>query len=58
MSSSRRYAKTFRKSSFEKVSILVLLSILTGLLTGGAVGLITGHSFSSPSMDSSASRHP
>jgi hypothetical protein len=52
------YAKTFRKSSFEKVSILVLLSILTGLLTGGAVGLITGHSFSSSSMDSSASRHP
>ena len=59
MSSSRKYARAFKKSVFERVSVLVALAILTGALSGGAIGLVTGHVLSSSSTDSSSSaRHP
>jgi len=59
MSSSMRYMRKFRKSAFEKVSVLVALAILTGLISGGAIGLITGHALSSSSSaDTSSARHP
>lgn len=61
MSSSRKYARLLKRSAFERVSVLVLLALLTGALSGGAVGLIAGHAFSSSSStDSSTStpRHP
>lgn len=61
MSSSVKYMRKFRKSAFEKVPVLVALAILTGALSGGAIGLITGHALSSSpsSTDSSSSaRHP
>lgn len=57
MSSSKKYARTFKKSAFEKVSVLVTLAILTGVLSGGAIGLVTGHVFSS-STESSSLHHP
>jgi hypothetical protein len=58
MSSSRKYIRKFKKSSFEKVSVLVVLAILTGVVSGGAIGLITGHSLSSSSSDVSSSSSP
>ena len=57
MSSSVKYIRKFKKSVFEKVSVLVALAILIGALSGGAIGLITGHAFSS-STDASSARHP
>jgi hypothetical protein len=57
MSSSVKYIRKFKKSVFEKVSVLVALAILIGALSGGAIGLITGHAFSS-STDTSSARHP
>lgn len=58
MSGGKKYARTFKKSAFEKVSVLVTLAILTGVLSGGAIGLVTGHAFSSASTESSSAHHP
>ncbi len=59
MSSSVKYIRMFKKSAFEKVSVLVVLAILAGVLSGGAIGLITGRASSSSfSTDTSSPRHP
>lgn len=37
-----KYACIFRKSRFEKTSVLLLLATLTGFVGGSTVGFITG----------------
>ena len=54
MSSSRRYIQKCKKSALEKVSVLVVLALVTGVVSGGAVGLIASHALSSSSTSSSS----
>ena len=53
MASSQKYTRRFRKSLLERTSVLLLLATLTGIVGGGAVGLITGHTQSTATSSSS-----